>query len=259
MRLKRHINESRPEPLDPDEALKRVKEECSMSWNAYKKGHAIYRGTDTPQNNKAVYYPERKGRMSANTRNYYTLVIDNHPKWKGYPKRSDSYICSTSQDTANQFGIPFVVFPKDGSNYGIASSFDLWVSFEKTLDGYNGDLADLNDSIEIIIQDVFEWGELPNPRTFGDLKKIFKSIDQEFKDLGSDITKDIIKEQPLLTGYKGDMLKLFQQILDPDKNKFKQTKNPSKIPENSNQEVWVDGAVYMIRENSIVLTTDDYK
>lgn len=33
-------------------------------------------------------------RFSRDDYNYYTLIIDNHPSWKEYPKRKNSFICT---------------------------------------------------------------------------------------------------------------------------------------------------------------------
>lgn len=72
-------------------------------------------------------------RQSANTRNYYTLLVDSSDNWEAFPPRSKSWICSTSSDTARGFGNAFVVFPKDNEHIAVCNSSDFWNSFNKTL------------------------------------------------------------------------------------------------------------------------------
>ena len=90
------------------------------------KGSPIYRGL---RNNISLYAfvePEKYTRVSANTENYYTLMIDNSPNWEGYPKRSKSIICSSSKSGASGYGNVYRVIPKNGAKIGVCSSDDFW-------------------------------------------------------------------------------------------------------------------------------------
>lgn len=68
--------------------------------------------------------PKEYDRKSANTKNYYTYIIDNSKDWKDYPKRKNSLICS--------FGAKkrWIVIPFDGSKWGVCPTDDLWFSFD---------------------------------------------------------------------------------------------------------------------------------
>ena len=52
----------------------------------------IYRGTYSDHTSKYLFIdPKLHNRASANTFNYYTLIMDNNELWKEYPKRSKSF------------------------------------------------------------------------------------------------------------------------------------------------------------------------
>ena len=95
MRLKQHINERHSgKELSIVDAITSIKKECKSAWKSFQKGKYLYRGA-SGSTTGAVYYTGRSGRVSANSLNYYTLLIDNDPRWKPYPKRSESFIFST--------------------------------------------------------------------------------------------------------------------------------------------------------------------
>ena len=87
----------------------------------------IFRGTEAPL--CSVKDSNDFHRVSANTANYYTLWMDNHPTWKGFPKRASSFICSTEYHTASNFGEVCVVIPADKNKVGVCADSDLWSSF----------------------------------------------------------------------------------------------------------------------------------
>ena len=77
------------------------------------------------------FYSEPVRRYSIDNKNYYTLLMDNLPKWKNYPKRKNSFICSLSE--THVFGVGYYVIPMDGSKWGVAPNFDIFHSFKKGL------------------------------------------------------------------------------------------------------------------------------
>ena len=90
----------------------------------------IYRGmADVGQ--YVLMYPCK--RVSQNTTNVYTrLMSDILPSWKDYPKRSESFICSTSEITARGYnrGNVYQLFPSNNTLIGVCSSLDIWESFD---------------------------------------------------------------------------------------------------------------------------------
>lgn len=68
-------------------------------------------------------------RTAANTTNWYTLWMDGAEEWKNFPKRSSSYICSTSEATASGYSKPHIVIPFDSAIIAAAPVHDLWIAF----------------------------------------------------------------------------------------------------------------------------------
>ena len=71
-------------------------------------------------------------RISENTSNVYTrLMSDILPSWSEYPKRNESFICTTSQITARSYGNGqvFTVYPLNGAKIAFCPDHDIWYSF----------------------------------------------------------------------------------------------------------------------------------
>jgi hypothetical protein len=90
-------------------------------------------------------------RPSANTSNYFTLLCSYLlPSWKGWPQRSKSFICTTNESTASNYGLPYRVYPKGDPLIAFCPANDFWESFEthaeKWLD-FNG-VDDLNGKLK---------------------------------------------------------------------------------------------------------------
>jgi len=131
--------------------LKHMLPQLQTAIQAFDRGARIYRGlaySDAPY----LHKPQMQfgQRTSANTENYYTLVVDHDPAWSDYPPRSSSIIASTRLHVARGYGTPYVVLPEHDPQIGICSRSDYWVSFPRvtTLTGHT-DLSDLNTIIRI--------------------------------------------------------------------------------------------------------------
>lgn len=60
---------------------------------------------------------------------HHTLLMDNLPSWKSFPKRSESLIGSLKFSEDPAFGQRcYLVIPYDGANFGLAPCSDLWGS-----------------------------------------------------------------------------------------------------------------------------------
>ena len=61
---------------------------------------------------------------------HHSLLMDNLPSWKGFPKRSESLIGNLRFNNDQAFGdMCYLVIPYDGANFGLAPSSDLWGSY----------------------------------------------------------------------------------------------------------------------------------
>lgn len=117
-----------------DEAVKLINTHCR---DALKNRRQLYRGM-TPDGDAFALHGEASKRRSANTQNYYTVVMDHFLPAFGYPKRSESIILANNLDTARGFGRVYAIFPYDGVPIGVCSSDDLWYTPEFTV-GNAGD------------------------------------------------------------------------------------------------------------------------
>lgn len=80
----------------------------------------------------AIVDPTVTSRISQNTSNFYTLIMDNIPSMSKYPKRSNSLICTTNLQKAEDYqgaeSNLFVVIPFNGEKIGCTNQQDIWDS-----------------------------------------------------------------------------------------------------------------------------------
>lgn len=105
-----------------DEIIKLIKEKCDVK-------NYLYRGFEDDGDYYIIDGSKGK-RVSKNTSNYYTVIIDEIFKsgtsYKDYPLRSESIICSTSKTTAGHYGNVYVVLPFKGVDIGYIGTDDIW-------------------------------------------------------------------------------------------------------------------------------------
>lgn len=159
--------------LDFDEMKKLIRENCEeFSWY----DTPIFRTVELP---KGIYVidPKLRKRKSRSNANFYTLLMDNSEKWKEYPKRSESLICSYGQAVWGG-GHVFRVIPFDGSKWGVCATDDIWWSliygekeYNLSPDRFCHMLAGLNE----IYYGILYSGNLKSKSTFNLFDKIDNS------------------------------------------------------------------------------------
>jgi hypothetical protein len=246
MRLKQHINESRyltpsrSVSIDFDKGIELINKECKNALVAYRSGHMFYRGNDSDALMLLVQ-PSKFVRVSANTMNLYTIIIDNSRLWDDYPKRGKSIICSTSYSTANSYSdnVPYIVFPKDGYKIGICPESDIWQSFKNIgpLYLFNADFADFVKSLGV----KFRSDDL---KTSLDLRKLCNELDEIISKMD-----DKIKVISFLRNYSGNLMKSLENMFDPKRNDFKVVNDIRELPKGNN-EVWTDSDCYLVNHSS---------
>ena len=270
MRLEQYIkedsnyeNEGRSVSLDLPKASAVFHKSCK---EAYENPHRIVRGVSSAQRSDFLFVePKKFTRVSRNTFNFYTLLMDNSPKWKEYPKRSQSIICS-SYDNYNgdfhysmSFGRTFIVFPFNGANIGVCSSTDIWGSFAKS--GL-GELADINYCIEGLARSVGLQKSLRQAETnYDKLMKLLRDIDEKRFDIDEkrfdiDINNEKLKNWNIFVkkGYLEDkdltLMDIIEKLLDPNVNGFKHQKISQFNPASTEDvEVWTDAPSLLINAN----------
>lgn len=176
-------------------------------------------------------------RRSANTENYYTLIVDTDPAWSNYPKRSKSFICSTSLNRSLGYGSLYVVIPLEHQSIGVCSEIDFWESF--------GDPspADINSALYDLSR------ETGIPLSSSNSSALKEDLDK--------ISKSLVTHQNIKIPYdidyigfrRGDNLwKAYADFMEPSKNGFTITNDVASIPDN--REVWMSGNVLFIKSDT---------
>lgn len=209
----------------------------------------VYRGTE-PQ--MGVVDTNKFQRKSANTLNYYTLWLDNSPKWKDYPKRSKSLICTNDMGTAGGFGDIHWVIPKDSNAIGVCPSDDFWSSFHfsKQMDmgqSHDIDPSDLMD---------FTWGVLTivdqnNPVT----EKSYSALLAALRKCNAKVLLQIIEKKPkswhaafaksiIAKGFR-NLAEVYDFLFDPAENNFSHTV-AARLKNGHGAEYWIQGECALI-------------
>lgn len=246
-RFSRYIASTRVEGISKSSLERLVYEQAGSNLKFLKSSaYKIFRG-DKRFTGAYGFINTDKGepRVSANTFNYMTLLMDNLPSWKGWPKRSKSIVCSTYSWNALNYGKIYTIIPFDDAEIGICSDDDVWNSF----DNLGIPVNDFNWFIHHLmmhgIKDAYEI------KTLNDLKKAINEAIENFNNdelLVSAFTEsdDYIRShhEPLLKGLmKNDPMTFLNQLLDPNKNGFKRgIKNIKK-----DKEVWIQGKALLIQ------------
>lgn len=251
MKFKNFILESseRSKDIDFDTFRKLINTDYSEAFDNLLEGKIIYRGIKS-KSDIFITEPKSSVRKSANTANYYTLIVDNADSWRDFPKRSQSIICSTSIQYASDYGYVYVVLPKNKSKIAICPADDFWNSFNELAKLDIMSLGQLNDIISLL----FDVAEIePNDddlnsfkKTFNELIKYYKDFDLDSSDL-SNMRRDFLKKYiEIFNITSGDPIKTITSLLDPEKNGFKIEKISQFNPKH-NREVYTDGDCIMIK------------
>lgn len=114
--------------LTLDETIKHLRTDFSdCAWMVHQ-NCVFYRGDTADVTDSYAWVDSSKGkRRSQNTSNYYTLIFDNNPQRKSFPKRSSSLICSTSEKVARDYSIhPLRIIPGNSAKIGFVNESDMW-------------------------------------------------------------------------------------------------------------------------------------
>ena len=127
MKIKDILTESSVENLPFEEFKHLLSTDYSEAYEQAKKGNIIYRGFGSMQISFNRLQPMR-GRKSVNTNNFYTLIMNNDPRFSEFPKRS--VIASSNRNTAMSYSADdtnlAVIFPRNGSKIAVCNVPDIW-------------------------------------------------------------------------------------------------------------------------------------
>ena len=247
------ISEGRGREVSQDQAIQTIKTKCKKALSLYlKDGDTLLRGLNGGKDFMHVAPKTSMPRESAYTDNYYTLILDNDPRWKSFPKRSQSIVCSTDFYKAKVYGTSYRVFSYDGSRYGVCPKDDIWYSFKETfgmpLGTVNGELNMLGELCDVDIGDT---------KTYSDLVKYLNEIDKKIVEILKqteteyyDDDMEALNDNDLFKKWNSNIsfTKWFLDQFDPQKNDFYVTTDISKVFSTGvkSKEVWTDGESVLI-------------
>jgi hypothetical protein len=116
---------------------------------------------------------------------HHTLLMDNLPSWKDFPKRSQSVIGLTSEDPRVIFGFHrYLIIPFDGARFGVAPSSDLW-----------GCKVNITDYRPLTTDPTFSFNDF-----FSEMMVMNKVSDNSYSEMMSDL-QELYKEFKSLLVY----------------------------------------------------------
>lgn len=205
----------------------------------YLKGkNLIYRGVD--QTGFRLGDPTKgEPRVSANAANNYTIWMDNNPAFKGTPRRSRSFICSTDPHKAHGFGEVHIVIPEDSAKVGIVGKQDLWdVDVIQNID---------INALNSITEHVFHKLGLGTQKTYEDLVRALKDVtltelEEKIPEFRLPMMKTIVEE--MVKRKCQNLFDLWEKVVTPDLFKYSTGKEISSFSGRS--EVWIEGTCAFI-------------
>lgn len=142
------------EELNLDKLVSLAKENCSKALFQLGENKIIYRGVKSITK-AGIFNPGNGERKSQNTSNYYTVLFDTNPLNAAWPKRSKSFICTTSlkvsQGYSGNNGTTLVLLPFNNTEIGVCSGADIWftkINIGKSTDSLVG--------MNYLFSDIFE-------------------------------------------------------------------------------------------------------
>jgi len=116
--------------IEKESLLKLLESKYSEAFGLLKQGVSIRRSFSTKYEKPFIQKPvERVSQDTGSVGNFYTLMIDNDPSFKGFPKRSKSFICHAGLQKGQRGYMAktsYYVFPENGTKVGICDSDDIW-------------------------------------------------------------------------------------------------------------------------------------
>lgn len=232
--------EKRSVGIKKDEAVKFYTEKCKK-YSKDKSNPVLYRGVDgnDPYN---IVDPTKTERKSAYTSNHTTLLIDNLPSWKNYPKRSRSIICTLDGGVAGGYGQKFRVIPSDNCKFGVCPRSDIWYSF------VDFDVSEFNmvlkhhgikdTNFATLTKGLIDFEKIIKLHAEGDLVADFDAPEESI--FGPLISR-AMRGKPL------EIMKWLDSVMSPDYNDF--TTDIKKADQEA--EVWVGNGPVLLIENII--------
>lgn len=181
----------------------------------------IYRGM-RDIGSKGIINGDMIQRKSANTTNYYTLIMGILPSWRNWPQRDNSLICSSSKSQASAYSRisgreMYVIIPLENQPVAVSPDDDFWTSFvlDRFIPNMSNSLPYFNSEFEALGDDL-GIGDPP-----AESKEEMKKYLELMQDKIDNADTDNIMSGPLLRFFKKNgVLNGLNKAFDPSENDF---------------------------------------
>jgi hypothetical protein len=242
-------------PLDLREAFKVIKKNCSDSLWMFESKTPIWRGEKQQdsilgKDGVAIIDTTKSERKSQSMSNWYTLIIDNHPRYKEFPKRNQSLICTNNIKTAEAYGTPMAIIPFNNAKIGIVNEPDIW---DKTITMGDEEISLVRANSYFSMLKKFGLSDT-NWKSFIDFNKKLKT-DENFRDS----VKDSVKGKPI-ESLLDDFINKVRKMYDDLGFDLLTPKQYEKRPTTSREtEMWIGGEVVCLRESIFKTLCNEFK
>jgi hypothetical protein len=255
-----------------EEECAEIFEKCCIGVNI-EDDAPIYRYIEDINDDFTLVDPRRVARFSANTANYYTLLLDNDPAWEDFPRRKHGVISSLHH---SYFGDDFRVIPltkyddilkkyniKPFSNpkWGVCPTVDIWSSIVKSIKimiselSIKGDISMNSDDVNYSLSSIASnFDEELSQNDFNELKEQLIYISNEYYRLSDDEIKllELTKYDEIILNFMKkrnmNLFEVFQFIYDPEINGFEINTYNDLILKVNHHEIWTDTPVLYLKQ-----------
>jgi hypothetical protein len=238
-------------PLKPEvieNALELFKTSCKNAKWMLEKDRPIWKGfhgvQPAPEGKIAVIDTHQSKRKSQNSQNYYTEILDHSSYFEGWPKRSQSLICSLDKNYAEGYsqrsGGLYAIVPFNDAKIGSVEAVDIWgVEFQPFGVGSSIGFEDFNSWLKHLkitdtIDGLCDFAEKLANRDEDAVKGFEKAFPEAAKD--TDVLDDFM-------GY-------LNGSLSPEILGFEQYDSRSVRNAMDEAEVWVSGKVLIMTDKT---------
>jgi len=251
--------------LDDIELINLLNTDYSEAFDRAKKGYFIFRG-DVIDDNIVNRKPGIRVSLN-NSYNYYNRLLSNIlNSWKHYPKRNQSFICTSSYEYASHWSdVVNLVLPINGTKLGICPKWDMWRSFTEHSDiermlYFNIDISKffsiINDTLADVHDYIFKYEDNKEVyqyivKTESNIKKLTENkVNDLIEYFHADMYNANIFEYIIRSVYNDTetIISCLDDILNPEKNEFRTEFIESySIPINKQRELWFSNEAIFIR------------
>lgn len=242
------IKEPKYVNVSVEKAIELLNTKCKNALWMLHENKPLYRGDESvlfPASGFKAVDSNKSERRSQNTSNFYTIILDNHPDRKNFPKRSKSFVATTDKSYALGYTDeePFIIIPEDSAKIGFVNKNDMWNTRIKLFD-YSVGIEDHNDMFEYIFFNGGKFKVSPNSIGIDDFYKFDKALKTGDEEAFKILSKAIGTKRANI--YRNSFIEDIWKAYSAEStgHTVHTTKN---MPHNKNSEVWVGGKMVFIQ------------